>query len=128
MNYHASHRHAPMSPRKIRPIATLIRGKMADEALEVLRFLPNRGARFLEKVIQSALGNAEDRRAPNLEELFILEARVDGGPMMKRIQPRARGSAYPIKKWSSHIRIVLSDGDDIIAPGTEPTPAAPARR
>jgi len=117
-----------MSPRKIRPFAALVRGKDVDEALELLRFLPNRGARLLEKVINSAVGNAEDRNARNLEELFVLEARIDGGPMMKRIQPRARGSAYPIKKRSAHIHIVLSDGAEIVAPGTEPAPATPARR
>lgn len=120
MNYQASHRYAPMAPRKIRPFASLIRGKMADEALELLRFLPNRGARLLEKVIQSALGNAEDRGAQDIEDLRVLVARIDGGPMMKRIQPRARGSAYPIKKRCSHIRIVLTDGQEIIPPGMEP--------
>ena len=58
----------------------------------------------------SALGNAEDRGTASIEELTIVEACVDGGPIMKRIQPRARGTAYPIKRRSAHIRITLSDG------------------
>src|SRR5947209_2714068 len=109
MDFKAIHRFADMSPRKIRPFATLVRGKTADEALQLLRFLPNKSARLLEGVIKSALGNAEDRGARDIEELVVIESRVDGGPMMKRIMPRARGSAYPIKRRYSHIYITLSD-------------------
>ncbi len=109
MEYRASHRYADMSSRKLRPFASLIRGKRADEALEVLRFLPNRGARLLEQVVKSALGNAEDKGARQIDDLVIVESRIDGGPMMKRIMPRARGTAYPIKRRYSHIRVTLSD-------------------
>ncbi len=109
MEYQASHRHADMSARKIRPFAALIRGRPADEALELLRFLPNKSARLLEQVLKSALGNAEDRGARNIDDLIVLESRVDGGPIMKRIMPRARGTAYPIKRRYSHIRVTLSD-------------------
>jgi len=110
MQYKAIHRYADMSPRKIRPVAALIRGRSADEALELLRYLPNKGARLLEQVLKSALGNAEDRGARDIESMTISESRVDGGPMMKRIQPRARGSVYPIKRRYSHIHITVSDG------------------
>src|SRR3954463_6551114 len=103
MNYKAKHRFADMSARKIRPFATLIRGRPADEALELLRFLPNKSARLLEQVIKSALGNAEDKGARNMDELVVVESRVDGGPLMKRIMPRARGTAYVIKRRVSHI-------------------------
>src|SRR5262245_50946294 len=103
MDYKAKHRFADMSARKIRPFATLIRGRRADEALELLRFLPNKSARLLEKVLKSALGNAEDRGARDIDELIVIESRVDGGPMLKRIMPRARGTAYLIKKRLSHI-------------------------
>jgi large subunit ribosomal protein L22 len=109
MEYRASHRYADMSARKIRPFATLIRGRPADEALELLRFLPNKSARLLEQVLKSALGNAEDRGARNIEDLIVVESCVDGGPIMKRIMPRARGTAYPIKRRYSHIRVTLSD-------------------
>jgi large subunit ribosomal protein L22 len=109
MEYQASHRFADMSARKIRPFATLIRGRPADEALELLRFLPNKSARLLEQVLKSALGNAEDRGARNIDDLVVLESRVDDGPIMKRIMPRARGTAYPIKRRYSHVRVTLSD-------------------
>jgi large subunit ribosomal protein L22 len=109
MEYKASHRFADMSARKIRPFATLIRGRPADEALELLRFLPNKSARLLEQVIKSALGNAEDRGARNIDDLVVLDSRVDDGPIMKRIMPRARGTAYPIKRRYSHVRVTLSD-------------------
>ena len=102
-------RFADMSARKVRPFASLIRGRAADEALELLRFYPNKAARLLEGVLKSALGNAEDRGARDVDELVITESRVDGGAMMKRIQPRARGSAYPIKRRYSHVIIAVSD-------------------
>ncbi|HTU93926.1 MAG TPA: 50S ribosomal protein L22 [Gemmataceae bacterium] len=109
MEYKASYRYADMSARKVRPFATLIRGRPADEALELLRFLPNKSARLLEQVLKSALGNAEDRGARNIDDLIVSESCVDGGPIMKRIMPRARGTAYPIKRRYSHIRVTLSD-------------------
>ena len=113
MHYRAIHRYADMSARKIRPFAALIRGRSADEALELLRFLPNKSARLLEQALKSALGNAEDRGATNLDDLFVSESRVDGGPMMKRIMPRARGTAYMIKRRWCHIRVALSDEEEI---------------
>jgi len=109
MEVKAKLRFADMSARKIRPFATLIRGRAADEALELLRFLPNKSARLLESVLKSALGNAEDRGARRIEDFVVLESRVDGGPIMKRIMPRARGTAYPIKRRLAHIHITLSD-------------------
>jgi large subunit ribosomal protein L22 len=110
MLYRAIHRYADMSARKIRPFAALIRNRPVDEALELLQFLPNKSARLLEAVLKSAVGNAEDKGARNVEELVILESRVDEGPFMKRIQPRARGTAYQIKRRYSHIHVVLTDG------------------
>lgn len=107
MGYTAIHRHARISARKVRPLADLIRGKRADEALEILRFQPHRGARLLEKVLKSAVGNAEDRRAANLAGLVVVDARIDGGPMFKRVRPRARGMAHIIKKRMAHIRVEL---------------------
>jgi large subunit ribosomal protein L22 len=112
MEYRASHRFADMAPRKVRPFATLIRGRAVDEALEMLRFLPNKSARLLERALKSALGNAEDKGATNLDDLFVSESRVDGGPIMKRIMPRARGTAYPIKRRYCHIHVALSDEEN----------------
>jgi large subunit ribosomal protein L22 len=109
MEYKAIHRFADMSARKIRPFATLVRGRRADEALETLRFWHNKSARLLEQVIKSALGNAEAAGARNIDDLVVTESRVDGGPIMKRIMPRARGTAYPIKRRLAHIHITLGD-------------------
>src|SRR2546421_8122312 len=109
MEYKAIHRYADMSARKIRPFATLIRGRNADEAIELLRFLHNKSARLLEAVLKSALGNAEDRGARAIEDLVVIESRIDGGPMMKRIMPRARGTAYPIKRRYAHIHVTVAD-------------------
>ncbi len=112
MAYTATYRFARISARKVRPLADLIRGKYADEALDILKFMPHRGARLLEKVLKSALGNAEDQRAGNMNNLIVVDARVDGGPMLKRIQPRARGMAFMIKKRMAHIRVSLSQDVD----------------
>ena len=112
--YTASHKYARISPTKVRPLADLIRGKLADEALDILKFQPHRGARMLEKVLKSAMGNARDPDNPQnrgqmveLDRLVVTAATVDGGPMFKRIRPRARGMAYVIKKRMSHIHVTL---------------------
>ena len=105
--YTAVYKYARISPRKLRYMADLVRGKYADEALEILKFQPNRGARMLEKIIKSARGNAVDQRATDVDELKITMLCVDGGPMIKRFRPKARGSATIIKKRMSHIRITL---------------------
>lgn len=112
MNYTAKHRFADVSARKIRPFANMVRGRNVDEALELLRFVPNRGAKQLAAVIRSALGNADDRECQNLDELVVRECRVDGGPMYKRIQPRARGTAFQIKRRLSHIVVTLAEPQD----------------
>ncbi|MHC4400323.1 MAG: 50S ribosomal protein L22 [Planctomycetota bacterium] len=105
--YRAVHRFARISPRKVRPLADLIRGKRADDALDILRYQPQRGARMLEKVIRSAMANAEDRRATNLHRLTVVDVRIDQGPMFRRLLPRARGRAAILKKRMSHIRVAL---------------------
>ena len=107
MAYKAIHRHARISASKVRPLADLIRGQRVDDALAILRFQPHRGARMLEKVLKSALGNAEDQRAPNVGGLVVIDARVDGGPMFKRLRPRSRGMAHVIKKRFAHISVAV---------------------
>ena len=107
MSYKAIHRYAKISPRKVRHLANLIRGQRADKALEILRFQPHRGARLLEAVLTSALGNAENKQASNVQRLTVVDARADGAPMFKRIRPRARGMAHVIKKRLSHITVAL---------------------
>lgn len=114
MAFRAQHRFARISARKVRPLADMIRGKFADEALDILKYQPERGARMLEKVLKSALGNAQDpdqnkSGVVRTEQLVVREARVDGGPMFKRIKPVARGMAYMIKRRMSHITVELQD-------------------
>jgi len=103
----ATYRYAGMSPRKIRLYADLIRGKTADEALQLLSFEITRSARLMEKVLKSTVGNARFKEIEDVEELVVVESRVDGGPVLKRSMPRARGSAYPIMKRLSHIHVGL---------------------
>ena len=103
----ATHRYARISATKVRPFADLIRGKTASDGLNALRYMPNRGARILEKVLKSAIANAEDRGARNVERLRIVDARVDGGPMFKRIRPRARGMAFMILRRSAHVHVAI---------------------
>ncbi|MEZ6045759.1 MAG: 50S ribosomal protein L22 [Planctomycetaceae bacterium] len=109
----ASHKNARISATKVRPFADMIRGMSAIEGLQALRYVPNRGAKMLEKVLKSVVANAEDKGARNVGSLKIVEARVDGGPMYKRIQARARGTAFLIRRRSSHIHIAL-DAPEIV--------------
>lgn len=115
MSFKATHRYARISARKVRPLADLVRGRFADEALDILRYQPQRGARMLEKVIRSAMGNAQENsdRPVSIEDLVVVDCRVDGGPMFKRIRPRARGMAFMIKKRMSHISVVLEDANEL---------------
>ncbi|XZE18963.1 50S ribosomal protein L22 [Pirellulaceae bacterium SH449] len=112
MAFRAVHRHARISARKVRPLADLVRGKFADEALALLKYQPNRGARMLEKVIRSAIGNAQDTeqnggRSYSVEELVVVDARIDGGPMFKRFRPMSRGQAFTVLRRSAHISVEL---------------------
>lgn len=107
MAYKACHRFADISPTKVRSIATIIRGKPVATALDSLKFLPNRGARMLEQVLKSAMANAEEQGSRDTDDLVVVEARVDEGPRMKRIQPHARGMAFPILKRLCHIHVAV---------------------
>lgn len=118
MAYQASHRHCRMSAQKVRLVADLIRGKYADEALDILKYQPQRGARMLERVLRSAIGNAQDPdqnggKNYSIDELVVHDVRVDGGPMFKRIRPRARGTAFMIKKRMSHVHVGVVPLDEL---------------
>lgn len=91
----------------------MVRGRNVDDALQLLRFYPNRGAKLLMAVIESAYGNADSQDCPEPDELVVAECRVDGAPMFKRIQPRARGTAFQIKRRMSHIIVALVDPEDL---------------
>lgn len=110
--FRSSIRYARISPRKVRPLADLIRGRLADDALEILRYQPQRGARLLEKCLKAALGSAanpeeNEGRTFRPGSLIVDDVRVDGGPMFRRVRPRARGMAHFIKKRTSHIHVGL---------------------
>lgn len=107
--YSASHRFARISVRKLRPLLDLIRGKYADDALDILKYMPHRGARMIEQVLKSSMANAEDQGVRNAGDLVVADARGDGGPMFKRLMPRARGMAYMVRRRSAHIVIGLED-------------------
>lgn len=113
--YHASHRFARISVRKLRPILDLIRGKYADDALDILKYLPHRGARMIEQVLKSAMANAEDRGERNVGDMVVCIAIGEGGPMFKRLMPRARGMAYMIRRRSAHIRVSVCDVEEYLA-------------
>lgn len=99
---------ARIAPRKARRVVDLIRGKKAGDALIALRFMPYRGADVVEKVLKSAMSNAEQKKAVNPEDMTI-KVFVDQGPTMKRMEPRAMGRANVIRKRMSHITVILSE-------------------
>lgn len=96
------------SPRKVRLIADLVRGKKAADALTILRFLDKRAAGPFAKLIESAVANAKQQGA-DLDKLFIKGVQVNKAPTMKRFMPRARGSASRINKRNSHLSVELGE-------------------
>lgn len=96
------------SPRKVRLVADLIKGKSADEALLLLSGAGKRAAPWIEKLVRSALANAKAKGA-DTNSLVVKEVRVDKGPVMKRWMPRAMGRAARINKRSSHIMLTLTE-------------------
>jgi large subunit ribosomal protein L22 len=102
-------RYARITPRKARRVIDLIKDKNAGDALLFLRFMPYRGARFVEKLLKSAMANAEQKKAVNPESMKIIKSLVDQGPTMKRIETRAMGRANVIRKRTCHITLVLSE-------------------
>ncbi|MEJ2696580.1 MAG: 50S ribosomal protein L22 [Candidatus Sulfobium sp.] len=103
-------RYARITPRKARRVVDLIKGKKAGDALLTLRFMPYRGARFVEKILKSAMSNAEQKNANvDSEAMIISKAFVDDGSVMKRIEQRAMGRANVIKKKTCHITLILTE-------------------
>ena len=98
-----------LSPQKARLVADLVRGKKVDEAVNTLKFSNQRAAGIIQKVLESAIANAENNNGADVDELKVSEIFVDEGPVMKRIQPRAKGRADRIIKRTSHITIRVGD-------------------
>lgn len=102
-------KHVRISPRKVRHVVDLIRGKKVEEALAILRFTPKGSTEPVSKVLQSAVANAEHNLEMSADDLYVTKIFVDQGPTMKRIMPRAMGRADRIRKRSSHITVVVGD-------------------
>jgi large subunit ribosomal protein L22 len=105
-------KYSRISPKKAREVANELRGRPANEALELLKFIPRKAARLLYKTLHSAVANAENNHNLNSDDLVIKEAIVEEGPAFRRFKPAARGSAKPIRKRTSHLRIVLTESSN----------------
>lgn len=112
MQARAIKKYIPGSPRKMRLLADLIRGKSVEEALDILHFSPKSASKVCETTLRSAVSNlinAKDGGRVDPENVFITTITVDGGPVMKRILPAPQGRAFRIRKRSNHLTIVVSE-------------------
>ena len=98
-----------VSPRKTRLVLDLIRGKNVADAIAILKFTPNKAARIVEKTLNSAIANVENNFGLEKANLVVSEAFANEGPTMKRFRPRAKGSASPINKRTTHVTVVVSE-------------------
>ena len=105
----ATLKYARISSRKVKIVADLIRGKNVDEALAIVKFTPKASSEVIEKLLKSAIANAENNHGMKHEKLYVAEIFANQGPTLKRIRPAAKGSAVRIRKRTSHITIVLKE-------------------
>jgi large subunit ribosomal protein L22 len=112
MKAHAQAKFIRQSPFKVRRVLDLVRGLPVQEARHVLDLTERRATDYVRKVLDSAVANAEHNLALDADELFVSEAFADEGPTLKRWRPRARGRATKITKRTSHITVVVSDGEE----------------
>lgn len=109
MEVRAVSKHVSIGPQKLRLVCDKVRGLNAEQALVVLRFMPQKGARIVYKTVASALANAENNNELSRENLIIKTIYADGGPMLKRYKAGARGRYKPRKRRTSHLTVILSD-------------------
>ena len=102
-------KYVRIAPRKVRVVMDLIRGKNVAEAFAILKFTPKAGADVIEKVLKSAVANAENNFDMDVDKLYVSTAFVDQGPTLKRIHPRSRGQAFKILKRTSHITVIVEE-------------------
>jgi large subunit ribosomal protein L22 len=114
MQVKSIYRFAKISAFKAREVTRAIQGLPATDALDLLRFTPKKAAGLILKTLRSAIANAENNNSLNVSDLVVKEAVVGEGPTLNRFQPKARGSAGPIRKRTSHIRVILTDEIEII--------------
>lgn len=112
MQTKATAKYIRISPRKMKFICDMVRGKNVDEALSTLRFTPKKGADILEKVVNSAVANAENNFDMDRDNLYVAEVYANQGPTLKRWRPRAQGRAYKILKRTSHISVVVKEKEE----------------
>ena len=105
----ATLKYARISSRKVKIVADLIRGKDVNEALSIVKFTPKASSEIIEKLLKSAIANAENNHNMAHEKLYVAEVYANQGPTLKRIRPAAKGSAVRIRKRTSHITIVLKE-------------------
>lgn len=108
MKVQAISKYVRISPLKLHGLAREIVGMSANHAVQTLRWIPRKSARLMLKTLKSAIANAENNFNLSVDQLVLEEATVNAGPMLKRFQPVSRGSAHPIRKRTSHIKIVLT--------------------
>ena len=109
MEVNATAKYIRIAPRKLRIVMNLIRGKKVSEAFAILKFTPKVGSEVVEKVLRSAVANAEHNNDMNVDNLYVYTCYVDQGPTLKRIHPRSRGQAFKILKHSSHVTVCVSE-------------------
>jgi len=107
----ATLKYARISSRKVKIVIDLIRGKSVDEALAIVKFTPKASSEIIEKLLKSAIANAENNHNMAHEKLYVAEVYANQGPTLRRIRPAAKGSAVRIRKRTSHITIVLRERD-----------------
>ena len=112
MEVRAVVKNTGVSPRKVRPLVDMIRGKKVEEALTILRFTPTPTARVVAKVVKSAAANAENNFEMSPSDLKIVKIFADGARSLKRYRPRARGQVSSILKRSSHITVIVAEQGD----------------
>ena len=106
----ATLKYLKASPQKVRLVADLIRGKKVEEALQILRFTKKSSAKDLEKLLRSAVANAENKEnAPDVDELVVSRIYVNEGPRERRVQPAPMGRAYQVQKRKAHVTVHVSD-------------------
>ncbi len=103
--------YARISSRKVKAVIDLIRNKNVGEAMAILKLTPKAAAELVEKLLKSAIANAENNHGMDIDKLYVAEVFANQGPTLKRVQPRAQGRAFRIRKRTSHITVVLKERD-----------------
>jgi len=113
MEARAIAKYVDVSPRKARLVVDAVRGRPVGQALAMLEFMPNKSAQHVRKVIQSAVANAENNYAMDVESLYVSTIYVDEGPTQRRFRPRAHGRVSPLLKRTSHVTAVVAEKEGL---------------